>query len=87
MLRQTKASCLGLGSGLDEGMGGAVVPCALSECEGQCVGQRGAQVGGCGVKLWWVAVVGGTDGCVTSCGVDHSSITGVTRVPHRNDPI
>ena len=35
---------------------GAVVPCALSECEGQCVGQYGAQVGGCGERLWWEAV-------------------------------
>ena len=38
---------------------GAVVPCALSECEGQCVGQRGARVGGYAGWLWWVAVVGG----------------------------
>ena len=73
MLRQTKASCLGLGSGLDEGMGGPVVTCALSECEGQCVGRRGAQVGGCGGRLWWEAVVGGYGGglwweAVGACG-------------------
>ena len=60
MLRQTKASCLGLGSGLDAVLWSRAPLVSVRVSVWVSVGLRWeAVVGGCGGWLWWEAVVGG----------------------------